>query len=352
MHKQVVSFWFGKIKIEITVKWNELMVGLFYSVGYIEIYNEKVYDLLSQRKIVSLNQDGDNELKLSNKEVIVSNEDTMIKLLEEGNKRRKGGLTKMNNSSSRSHAIFRIVSSELCTMFWLLNLFLLQIIESQDRTDGNGEVQISYLNLVDLAGSEKAAEAGTTGIQLKEGGDINKSLMFLCLVIQDLSKGEKFIRYRSSKLTRILQNSLGGNSNTAIICNVTPAAVEETNSTLTWVFLLCKFSIAYWKVIFSFACQAKKIKTVAVCNKVYSEDVLYKQMQGEIAYLKDMLESRNTQRDNLLAEIAQKEATFLKATNMRPRGDRRRTWHHMPANDFQPPFLRYNYLLQFLICSW
>lgn len=110
--------------------------------------------------------------------------------------------------------------------------FLLQIIESEDKENGNGAVQISYLNLVDLAGSERANDAGTTGCRLKEGGHINTSLLFLSQVMRELNDGEKYINYRSTKLTRILQASLGGNANTAIICNVTPAVFEETMSTL------------------------------------------------------------------------------------------------------------------------
>lgn len=95
---------------------------------------------------------------------------------------------------------------------------------------------VSVLNLVDLAGSEKADQTGATGSRLKEGAFINKSLLSLSLVIKQLSEREngpeKFINYRDSKLTRILQASLGGNSMTAIICTVTPTTFDETKSTL------------------------------------------------------------------------------------------------------------------------
>lgn len=182
-------------------------------VGYIEIYNEKVYDLLKKREAVSISQNGDNDVKLTNKEVIVQDGETILNILAVGNKLRKAAQTSMNDASSRSHAIFRIV------------------IESEDST-GNGPVRVSYLNLVDLAGSEKANDAGTSGTRLKEGNDINKSLLHLGMAIRALSEGKKFVDFRSSKLTRILQASLGGNANTAIICNITPAAMEETASTL------------------------------------------------------------------------------------------------------------------------
>lgn len=101
--------------------------------------------------------------------------------------------------------------------------------------ENDGAVQISALNLVDLAGSERADSTGATGSRLKEGSHINKSLLSLSLVINKLSEDPdqlKFINYRDSKLTRILQPSLGGNAMTAIICTITPAVIEETNYTL------------------------------------------------------------------------------------------------------------------------
>lgn len=115
-----------------------------------------------------------------------------------------------------------------------------QIIEStefQEENAENGEeaVHVSVLNLVDLAGSERADATGATGDRLKEGAAINKSLLSLSVVISKLSEDgdqQKFINYRDSKLTRILQPSLGGNALTAIICTITPAAVDESNYTL------------------------------------------------------------------------------------------------------------------------
>lgn len=104
--------------------------------------------------------------------------------------------------------------------------------------DGNADdrtFQTSYLNLVDLAGSERADQTGATGSRLVESGNINKSLLSLSCVIHKLSANESaagFINYRDSKLTRLLQASLGGNAMTAIICNITLAANEETCSTL------------------------------------------------------------------------------------------------------------------------
>ncbi|KFM76646.1 Centromere-associated protein E, partial [Stegodyphus mimosarum] len=116
----------------------------------------------------------------------------------------------MNQKSSRSHSIFRIV------------------IESRPRNIKNTPVNVSQLDLVDLAGSERACHTKATGKRFRESININVSLLMLSHVINQLNENENYISYRDSKLTRILQNSLGGNSKTAIICTVTPASLEET----------------------------------------------------------------------------------------------------------------------------
>lgn len=114
-----------------------------------------------------------------------------------------------------------------------------QVIESEEAADDDdeesngGAVQVGVLNLVDLAGSEKADASGANGERLKEGASINKSLHFLGLVISKLAEEpDQHINYRDSKLTRILQPSLGGNALTAIICTITPAVFEESSYTL------------------------------------------------------------------------------------------------------------------------
>ncbi len=158
--------------------------------------------------------------------------------------RRQVGNTNMNEKSSRSHALFRI------------------IIESReaigdDRRESmtSGPLRISNLTFVDLAGSERVGQTGADGIRLKEGGHINRSLLALTSVISKLSEGNdrKHVPYRDSKLTRILQPSLGGNAYTAIICALTPApdAIEETLGTL------------------KFASRAKTIENRAHVNEVH-----------------------------------------------------------------------------------
>lgn len=195
-------------------------------MSYIEIYNEKIHDLLNDRKPTKYCHNSD---QLTNKEIIVTNEETIIKILYEGNKIRKAASTKMNQFSSRSHTIFRIVSSWFIIDFDLpkFNSFS-QIIESEDV---HGNVKISHLNLVDLAGSERAEDVVASEYQNNELKYINKSLLELSLAIKGLSKGEK-IGNDLSTLNKILRDSLGGNANTAIICNIVTVAVDQTALTL------------------------------------------------------------------------------------------------------------------------
>lgn len=176
------------------------------------------------------------------------------------------------------------------------------------------------MNLVDLAGSERAVQTGATGSRLIEAGNINKSLLSLSQVIHKLSENDAdtFINYRDSKLTRLLQASLGGNALTAIICTITPAANEETYSTL------------------SFGTSAKCIKNKPIVNEVVNDAVYMKRLKREIQRLQDELaqekcrNSSESKRQNLESEIMKWEAHFLKSTKLLQRTDcttnRRRTW--------------------------
>ncbi|RVE41900.1 hypothetical protein evm_013450 [Chilo suppressalis] len=187
-------------------------------VSYIEIYNETLKDLLNvEKKNIKVHENFQG-IKVDCTEQVTTSPDEVLKYLKEGEANRQTGATNMNEESSRSHSIFQIT------------------IESRDHIEGEEEagcVNVSTLNLVDLAGSERAGQTGATGIRFKEGTHINKSLSALALVIKQLSEDQtRHVNYRDSKLTRILQNSLGGNAKTSIICAITPAAVEETISTL------------------------------------------------------------------------------------------------------------------------
>ncbi|KAG0720849.1 Centromere-associated protein E [Chionoecetes opilio] len=227
-----------------------------------EIYNENISDLLAGRdpkgRSLTVREDQTGTLYVAElKEEIANCEDQLLATVKMGEKNRHIASTNMNERSSRSHTILRV------------------ILESRERGDDEsdeGAVTVSHLNLVDLAGSENASQSGATGERLREGGFINKSLFMLGRVISQLSEGEPYVNFRDSKLTRILQSSLGGNSKTAIICTVTSAAVEQTHSTLR------------------FASRAKSIKNKPIVNEVLSDNALLKRYAREIKGLQHSLE--------------------------------------------------------------
>uniref|UniRef100_H0WIH2 Kinesin family member 13B n=1 Tax=Otolemur garnettii TaxID=30611 RepID=H0WIH2_OTOGA len=199
-------------------------------VSYMEIYNEKVRDLLDpkgsrqtlkvrEHSVLGPYVDGLSKLAVTSYKDIES-------LMSEGNKSRTVAATNMNEESSRSHAVFKITLTH--TLY--------------DVKSGTSGEKVGKLSLVDLAGSERATKTGAAGDRLKEGSNINKSLTTLGLVISalaDQSAGKnknKFVPYRDSVLTWLLKDSLGGNSKTAMVATVSPAAdnYDETLSTLRY----------------------------------------------------------------------------------------------------------------------
>jgi centromeric protein E len=209
-------------------------VQFLLRASYLEVYNEQINDLLAEENQgKNLRIMADDPLKgaiiKDLIEEIVISRDGLAELIERGESNRHYGSTNMNANSSRSHTIYRL------------------IVEA--KRAGAGQTSVSYLNLVDLAGSEKQKNTGASGKQLKEGSNINKSLLTLGVVISKLGEvgaGKRknktlFIPYRDSKMTRILKNSLGGNTRTSIICAMGPSqmAKEETIGTLKFG-MVCK----------------------------------------------------------------------------------------------------------------
>ncbi|XP_066241622.1 centromere-associated protein E isoform X1 [Saccopteryx leptura] len=232
-------------------------------VSYMEIYNETIADLLCdtrKMKPLIIREDFNRNVYVSDlTEEVVYTSEMALKWIRKGEKNRHYGITKMNQRSSRSHTIFRMI---------------LESREKGEPSNCEGAVKVSHLNLVDLAGSERAAQTGAEGVRLKEGCNINRSLFILGQVIKRLSDGQvgRFINYRDSKLTRILQNSLGGNAKTRIICTITPVSFDETLSTL------------------QFASTAKYMKNTPYVNEVSSDEALLKRYRKEIIDLKKQLE--------------------------------------------------------------
>ncbi|XP_066862816.1 kinesin-like protein KIF13A isoform X9 [Kogia breviceps] len=235
-------------------------------VSYMEIYNEKVRDLLDpkgsrqslkvrEHKVLGPYVDGLSQLAVTSFEDIES-------LMSEGNKSRTVAATNMNEESSRSHAVFSIIITQ--TLY--------------DLQSGNSGEKVSKVSLVDLAGSERVSKTGAAGERLKEGSNINKSLTTLGLVISSLAdqaagKGKnKFVPYRDSVLTWLLKDNLGGNSQTSMIATISPAAdnYEETLSTLRY------------------ADRAKRIVNHAVVNEDPNAKVI-RELREEVEKLREQL---------------------------------------------------------------
>ncbi|XP_050219257.1 kinesin-like protein NACK2 [Mercurialis annua] len=228
----------------------------------LEIYNETVIDLLNREsgplRLLDDPEKGTIVEKLV--EEVVRDTQHLRHLIGICEAQRQVGETSLNDQSSRSHQIIRLT------------------IESSLRgNSGCVKSFLASLNLVDLAGSERASQTNADGTRLKEGSHINRSLLTLTTVIRKLSGGKRsgHIPYRDSKLTRILQHSLGGNARTAIICTISPALrhVEQTRNTL------------------SFATSAKEVTNSAQVNMVVAEKGLVKHLQKEVARLESELRS-------------------------------------------------------------
>ncbi|XP_060537450.1 kinesin-like protein KIF3A [Cylas formicarius] len=226
-------------------------------VTYLEIYNEEVRDLLSDNPNKKLQIKERTDIGVYVKDLsgfTVDSVESIMKLLNAGNKNRVTRSTLMNDVSSRSHAIFTIT------------------IESKNRM--SNKTTVGKLNLVDLAGSERASRTQATGERLREASSINQSLSVLGSVISALVDGkQKHIPYRNSKLTRLLQDSLGGNSKTSMIAMLSPAEIDYEESMCT----------------LRYAARVKHIKNHAKIN--VEEKGLIEGFEQEIAELQAKLSS-------------------------------------------------------------
>ncbi|XP_020486706.1 kinesin-like protein KIF1A isoform X12 [Labrus bergylta] len=241
-------------------------------VSYMEIYCERVRDLLNPKNKGNLRVRehplmGPYVEDLS--KLAVTSYNDIQDLMDSGNKARTVAATNMNETSSRSHAVFNIIFTQ----------------KRLDAETDNTTEKVSKISLVDLAGSERADSTGAKGTRLKEGANINKSLTTLGKVISALAevdsgsnknkkkkKVENHIPYRDSVLTWLLRENLGGNSRTAMVAALSPADInyDETLSTLRY------------------ADRAKQIR----CNAVINEDPnnrLVRELKEEVSRLKDLL---------------------------------------------------------------
>nr|XP_009771924.1 PREDICTED: phragmoplast orienting kinesin-1-like [Nicotiana sylvestris] len=258
---RIFEYLFTRIRQEEDDRKNE---RLKYSCkcSFLEIYNEQITDLLEPSSTnLLLREDLKKGVYVENlTEVSVSSVDDILRILLQGAANRKMAATHMNAESSRSHSVFT------CN------------IESCWEKDSMKHFRFGRLNLVDLAGSERQKSCGAEGDRLKEAANINKSLSTLGLVIMslvDLAHGKhRHVPYRDSRLTFLLQDSLGGNSKTAVIATVSPSicSASETQSTL------------------KFAQRAKLIQNNAKINEDASGDVSalqqqIQQLKGQLSFL-------------------------------------------------------------------
>ena len=252
----------------ITARQKDKNLSCTVEVSYLEIYNERVRDLLNPStkgnlKVREHPSTGPYVEDLA--KLVVRSFQEIQHLMDEGNKARTVAATSMNETSSRSHAVFTLTVTQ----------------KRHDVETSMDTEKVAKISLVDLAGSERATSTGATGARLKEGAEINRSLSTLGRVIStlaEISMGKKktisMVPYRDSVLTWLLKDSLGGNSMTAMIAAISPADInfEETLSTLRY------------------ADSAKRIKNHAVVNEDPNARMI-RELKEELAQLRSKLGS-------------------------------------------------------------
>lgn len=214
--------------VDLFCKAEELEASRVYKIklSYMEIYNEVLRDLIHPSKeVMDLREDPHRGMVVAGlSEIMPTSPEEVVSAIRLGNKRRTCEPTEANQTSSRSHAVLQIY------------------VEHKDRSAGvSAEITTAKLSLIDLAGSERASHTQNRGLRLIEGANINRSLLALANCINALSEGSEkggkmHIPYRDSKLTRLLKDSLGGNSRTVMIACISPfsGSFDDTSNTLKY----------------------------------------------------------------------------------------------------------------------
>jgi hypothetical protein len=235
--------------------------------SYLEIYKENIRDLLSSNpnnKLIMHEKPDSGVYVKDLSSFICKSAKEMQAVQDTGRKNKSMGATKMNATSSRSHSVFTLTLE--C---------------SEVGPDGKDHIRVGKLNMVDLAGSERQAKTNATGQRLEEAIKINLSLTCLCQVISALTDSKaSYVPYRDSQLTRLLMDSLGGNTKTVMIANIGPADynTDETINTLRW------------------ASRAKSIKNKPRINED-PKDAMLREFQDEIRKLRSQLDMIQDGRD-------------------------------------------------------
>ncbi|KAG7582503.1 Kinesin motor domain [Arabidopsis suecica] len=301
MMPRIFEFLFARIQAEEESRRDE---RLKYSCkcSFLEIYNEQITDLLEPSSTnLQLREDIKSGVYVENlTECEVQSVQDILGLITQGSLNRRVGATNMNRESSRSHSVFTCV------------------IESRWEKDSTANMRFARLNLVDLAGSERQKTSGAEGDRLKEAASINKSLSTLghvIMVLVDVANGKpRHIPYRDSRLTFLLQDSLGGNSKTMIIANASPSVscAAETLNTL------------------KFAQRAKLIQNNAVVNEDSNEDVL--ELRRQIRLLKEELSLLKRQNISRALSFGSATANFAELQVDSPSSEMHETGHQQAGN--------------------
>uniref|UniRef100_A0A6B2KYN3 Kinesin-like protein n=1 Tax=Arcella intermedia TaxID=1963864 RepID=A0A6B2KYN3_9EUKA len=191
------------------------------SISYLEVYNESIRDLLVENSAkLLMHENAEGEVSIADLTTYYPHSaKEVISLLQKGNNRRSQSPTEANLQSSRSHAVFQVT------------------VQQKEAVGTSFFMRNAKLSLIDLAGSEKAAQMKSTGMRFMEGANINKSLLALGNCINALGQNtNEYIPFRTSKLTRLLKDSLGGNCKTVMIANISPSELsfEDTKNTLDY----------------------------------------------------------------------------------------------------------------------
>ncbi|OCT73151.1 kinesin family member 18B L homeolog isoform X2 [Xenopus laevis] len=257
-------------------------------ISYLEVYNEQIQDLLEPRGSLAIRED-------PQKGVVVhglsfhqpKSADQLLQMLASGNLNRTQHPTDANASSSRSHAVFQIY------------------VKQQDRTASiSQDVRVAKMSLIDLAGSERASTTNAKGERLREGANINRSLLALINVINALAdaKSKKaHIPYRDSKLTRLLKDSIGGNCRTVMIAAISPSSLsyDDTYNTLKYANRAKEIKLSMKSNVINLDCHISKY--AAVCEE----------LKAEVAELRAKLHfyERKEQPDDVISDHSPQDKT-------------------------------------------
>ncbi|XP_027948514.1 kinesin-like protein KIF18B isoform X1 [Eumetopias jubatus] len=236
-------------------------------ISYQEVYNEQIHDLLEPKGPLAIREDPDKGVVVQGLSFHQpTSAEQLLELLTRGNRNRTQHPTDANATSSRSHAIFQI------------------FVKQQDRVPGLTQaLRVAKMSLIDLAGSERASSTHAKGERLREGANINRSLLALINVLNALAdaKGRKsHVPYRDSKLTRLLKDSIGGNCHTVMIATVSPSSLtyEDTYNTLKYANRAKEIKLALKSNVISLDCHISQYATIC------------QQLQAEVAALREKLQ--------------------------------------------------------------